>query len=106
MTPDGRRAWAFLALVGGCVVFTGFAAWGVYLVRARAEFSFYLALAAHVQVLVGLTALAALLIRRTIKAGRDGIEISDQETAAAGAQAAANAAQDVAEELRHEPNPR
>lgn len=77
MSPDGRRAWAFAALVGGCVTFTLFAAVGVYLVRQDAEKAFWLALAAHGQVLVGMTAIGALLVKRTIRAGRDGVEISD-----------------------------
>lgn len=76
-TPEHRRAWAFAALVGGCVVFTIFAAVGVYLVRGDVEKAFYLALAAHGQVLVGMTAIGALLVRRTVKVGRDGVEISD-----------------------------
>ena len=78
LTPDGRRAWAFLALLGGSVVMTLFAAAGVYIVRRDAGLSFWLAMAAHVQVLVGMTGFGALLYKRTIKAGRDGVEISDQ----------------------------
>lgn len=76
-TPDGRRALAFFAILGGCIVFTLFAAVGVYLVRGDAQLSFWLAIAAHAQILIGMGALGALLVRRTIKAGRDGIEISD-----------------------------
>lgn len=76
-TPDGRRAAAFGALLGGCAVMTVFAAVGVWLVSGNAKYSFYLALAAHVQVLIGLTAFSAQLIKRTIKAGKDGIEITD-----------------------------
>lgn len=77
LSHDGRRAWAFAAIVGGCVVMTLFAAVGVWLVSGNATYSLYLALAAHAQILVGLTALSALFVRRTIKAGRDGVEISD-----------------------------
>lgn len=77
LTPEGRRAWAFAGVMGGCVVMTLFAAVGVYLVSGNAAYSFYLALAAHAQILVGLTALGAQFVKRTIKAGKDGIEISD-----------------------------
>lgn len=77
MTPDGRRAWAFIAVTGGCAVFTLFAAVGVYLVRNDAEKAFWLALAAHLQVFVGLTCFGALLVKRMIKASATGIEISD-----------------------------
>lgn len=77
LTQDHRRAWAFAAIMGGCVVFTLFAAVGVWLVSGNARYSFYLALAAHAQILVGMTALAAQFVKRTLKAGKDGIEISD-----------------------------
>jgi len=77
LTPDGRRAAAFAAIMGGCIVFTLFAAVGVWLVSGNVRYSFYLALAAHAQILVGMTALAAQFVKRTLKAGRDGIEISD-----------------------------
>lgn len=77
LTPDHRRAWAFAAIMGGCVVFTLFAAVGVWLVSGDARYSFYLALAAHAQILVGMTALAAQFVKRTLKAGKDGIEITD-----------------------------
>lgn len=78
LTPDSRRAWAFLALLGGSIVMTLFAAAGVYIVRRDVGLSFWLAIAAHVQILVGMTGFGALLYKRTIKAGRDGVEISDQ----------------------------
>ena len=78
-TPDSRRAWAFLALLGGSIVMTIFAAFGVYIVRKDSGLSFWLAIAAHVQILIGMTGFGALLYKRTIKAGRDGVEISDQE---------------------------
>lgn len=78
-TPDGRRVAAFGALLGGCVTMTIFAAIGVYLVSGNATYSFYLALAAHAQVMLGLTAFTALFVKRTIKAGKDGIEITDVE---------------------------
>lgn len=77
-TPGGRRAAAFAAILGGCVVMTLFAAAGVYLVSGNARYSFWLAIAAHVQIIVGLTAFSALFVKRTIKAGKDGVEISDQ----------------------------
>lgn len=77
-TPDGRRAYALVALWGAAAVFTLFAAVAVYLNRNNEENSFYLGLAAHAQVFAALAAIGALLVKRTIKAGRDGIEISDQ----------------------------
>ena len=79
-TPDGRRAAAFAAILGGCVVMTLFAAVGVYLVRGDTSLSFWLAIAAHVQILVGMTGLIALFVKRSIRMNRDGVEISDQST--------------------------
>lgn len=76
-TQEGRRSWALLALVGGAVVFTCFAAVGVWLVRESAGMSFWLAVLAHAQVFVVLAALGALLVKRTIKISRDGAEITD-----------------------------
>lgn len=83
-TPDGRRAWAFVALWGGGITFTAFAAFGVWHLRTIPGFTFWLALAAHAQVLVVLTALGALLVKRMIKLGRDGVEISDTSSGGNG----------------------
>ena len=78
LTPDGRRAAAFAALFGSAIVMTILAAIGVWLVSGNALYSLYLALAAHAQILVALTALGALLVKRTLKVSRDGVEVSDQ----------------------------
>lgn len=83
LTPDGRRAAAFLAILGGCIVMTLFAAMGVYLVSGNVTYSFWLAMAAHAQIMLGLTALAALFVKRGLKVGKDGIEITDQADAPA-----------------------
>jgi hypothetical protein len=80
-THDGRRALSFLAVMGGAMVFTLFAAVGLYLLRDHPEFTFYLALAAHVQVLIGMTALGWQMGRRlNVNAGRDGVTLSDGES--------------------------
>ena len=77
-THDGRRAFAFLAIWGGCVVFTIFAAVAVWLVAGNALYSLYLGLAAHVQVLVGMTALGWAMGRRVrAEVGKDGAKIDD-----------------------------
>lgn len=77
-TPDGRRAWAFLAILGGCVTMTIFAAVGVYIVRKDAGLSFWLALAAHAQIALGLTAFTALFVKRSISVTKDGVSIEDK----------------------------
>ena len=78
LSPDHRRAWAFAAIVGGCIVFTLFAAVGVWLVSGNARYSLILALAAHLQILVGMTALGWTLGRRvSVEVNKDGASISD-----------------------------
>ena len=78
-THDGRRALAFFAILGGCVVMTLFAAAGVYLVSDDTKLSFWLAIAAHVQILVGMTAMGWAMGRRLqIDVSKDGAKLNDQ----------------------------
>ena len=78
-THDGRRAFAFFAILGGCVVMTLFAAAGVYLVSGDTKLSFWLAIAAHVQILVGMTAMGWAMGRRLqIDVSKDGAKLNDQ----------------------------
>jgi len=77
-THDGRRALAFIAIWGGSVVFTLFAAVAVWLVSDNALYSLYLGLAAQGQVLVGMTAMGWAMGRRVQgKFGKDGVSIDD-----------------------------
>lgn len=78
-TPDGRRAGAFLALVGGAMVNTLLAVLFIYLLRDKAGFLFWLALCHQALTLVCLTGLSALLVKRSIKLTRDGAELTDLE---------------------------
>jgi hypothetical protein len=78
-TQDGRRAWSLVALWGAAVVFTGFAAVGVYLTRNHPNHAFYLALCAHVQVFAVISGMGALLVKRSYKVGRDGLSIDDKD---------------------------
>lgn len=78
-THDGRRAWAFLAILGGSMVFTIFAAIGVYIVRNNAGLSFWLAIAAHAQVFLGMTAIGWAMGRRIESSvGRSGLSLNDK----------------------------
>lgn len=100
-SPDGRRAAAFLAVLGACLVMTVFAAVGVYLVSGNERYSFWLALAAHAQILIGISVFGAQFVKRTIKAGRGGVEISDHGgEAAQAAEAVAEAAVEKADEIK------
>lgn len=102
---EGRRYWAFLAILGGCIVFTLMAAVGVWLVSDNPTYSLYLALAAHAQILIGMSTFGFVLGRRMRgKAGRDGLEWDDShqepETPADGAKLATAAAQEVTNQLK------
>lgn len=77
-THDGRRALSFLAIMGGAMVFSLFIWIALYLLRNHEVFIFYLAVAAHVQVLVGMTAMGWAMGRRVnVSAGKDGIKLDD-----------------------------
>ena len=79
LTDEGRKAWSFLALVGAAMVFTAFAAFAVWNLRNSAGMSFWLGLAAHVQVFTVLGALGWVLGRRmSSKVTRDGAEFDDR----------------------------
>lgn len=100
-TADGRRAWSFIVLWIGCVVFTVFAAVAVWLVSGNARYSLILGLAAHVQLLVGMGAFSFSLGRRmSVKGGKDGFEYSDKEAVSEAAQVVATAAQDKADVVK------
>lgn len=82
-TEDGRKFWAFFGILGGCFLFTLFAAVGVWLVSNNAKYSFYLALAAHLQLFVGMSTFGFILGRRMKgKAGKGGIEWDDSSVPA------------------------
>lgn len=77
-TPDGRRAYAFAAIVGGAMVFSAFIWVALWLLRNHEGFVFWLAVAAHVQVFVGMTALGFAMGRRLqASISRDGVSIDD-----------------------------
>lgn len=77
-TADGRRAFAFIAIWGGCITSTMFLAFYTYMLSGEAGFLFWLALAMHVQLLVGMTAMGWALGRRmSIDVDRSGIKLDD-----------------------------
>lgn len=79
MTPNGRRAWAFVAIWIGCVVFTAFAAVAVWLVSKNELYTLILGLAAHVQLFVGMGAFSFVLGRRMeVETNREGFKYSDK----------------------------
>lgn len=77
-THDGRRAAAFLAVVGGCMVFTALIIWALWELRGSPGFIFWLALAAHAQVFVGMSAIGWAMGRRAvISVTKDGATVDD-----------------------------
>lgn len=78
---DGRRAWAFLALLGASAVMTAFAAVVLYIVRGDMKLAFWLGVAAHVQILMCLSGFMAMFIKRDIAVGKDGLSIKDTSNA-------------------------
>lgn len=82
-TDDGRRAFSFIAIVGGCVVFTVFIFISLWLLRDHPGFIFWLALAAHAQILLGMSALGWALGRRMLfSVTRNGATVDDKVTPA------------------------
>ncbi len=101
---SGRKAWAFVVLFGAAIVFTAMIVWALWFLRAVPGFTFWLALAAHVQLAIVMTAFSWTLGRRAkIAVSRSGAEIDDREhpvvattkaVAPASAQSAAPSAPD------------
>jgi len=78
-TDDGRRAFSFLAICGGCIVFTIFIFITLWLLRDSPGFVFWLALAAHAQILLGMSALGWALGRRMLfSVTRNGATVDDK----------------------------
>ena len=66
LTADGRRAWAFLSLLGASGVMTGFAAFAMWLVKASPTYVLWMGFAAHGQLFVCLTGFMAMFVKRDI----------------------------------------
>lgn len=66
LDPEGRRAWAVI-LCGGCgIAMTVFAYVALYLVRNHAGFVFWLATEAFGIILIVISAITGLLVKRNI----------------------------------------
>jgi hypothetical protein len=78
-TLEGRRSWAFIATVGGCIAFTLIIIASLWSLRNHPAFMFWLALAAHIQVFIGTGALGWVMGRRmTSSVTRDGASFDDR----------------------------
>jgi hypothetical protein len=74
---DRRRDWGLLFLAGGGMAMTAYAGCALYLVRAQANLAFWLGMAAMGLVGVVLTGFAGLIVKRTLRLSRDGLEVAD-----------------------------
>lgn len=77
LRPDGRRAWAFLALLGASGVMTAMITLILYMVRINTKYVFYLGLAAHAQLAICITGFMAMFVKRQVEFGRDGFKAKD-----------------------------
>lgn len=75
---DRRRNWGLILLAGGGMAMTAFASASLWLVRSDMDYAFYLGAGALGLVGVVLTGFSALLVKRTIRVTRDGLDYSDQ----------------------------
>lgn len=95
---DGRRAGAFIALLGAAFVFTAYAAVVLYIVRGAIGLVFWLGLAAHMQIAIITTGFIALFVKRTVTISKEGLIVNDisNEAIAAVATAISNVSKDPA----------
>ena len=80
LETNERKNLSLWMMFGGAIIFTIFAAVGLWLLAANAEYVFYLAVLAHIQVITIMTGFIAQLVKRRITAGKEGITISDSGT--------------------------
>lgn len=77
---DKRRNWGLAMLAGGGMAMTAFATAALvilYVRNARLEYVFWLGITSLSLVGIVLTGFSALLVKRTFRVGRDGVEYQD-----------------------------
>lgn len=72
-----REDKALWMMFGGAIVFTLYAIVGLYLVASFPKYVFWLAVVAHIQIFSIMAGFIALLVKRKISAGKDGVSITD-----------------------------
>ena len=75
---DGRRAGAFVALMGAAFMFTVYAAVVLYIIRDSIGLVFWLGVGAHLQIAIITTGFIALFVKRSLTVTRTGISINDE----------------------------
>ncbi len=81
LTPDGRRAWALLLMAGCSVTMTAYVTWVLWIVKAKANYAFYLGIAGFIMIAIVTTGFAGLLVKRMLDLDALGIKfkVSDAE---------------------------
>ncbi len=80
-SSDRRRDWGLILLAGGGMAMTIFASvvlWMLWKGNAPAGFLFYMGMAALGLVAIVLTGFSGLLVKRTLRLGRDGFASEDK----------------------------
>jgi len=74
---NGRKNIAIWMMFGGSLTFTLFSGIALWMLASNLTYVFYLALAAHLQILVIMTGFTALLVKRRISVNKNGASIED-----------------------------
>lgn len=72
-----RKNISLWMMFGGALVFTVYAIAGLWLVSSYANYVFWLAVIAHIQIFSIMCGFIAQLVKRRISAGKDGVSITD-----------------------------
>ena len=78
LETNERKNVALWIMFGGALVFTAYAIAGLWLVSSFANYVFWLAVIAHVQIFSIMAGYIAQLVKRRITAGKDGVSITDE----------------------------
>lgn len=74
---EDRKNLALWMMFGGALVFTAYAIVGLWLVSSYANYVFWLAVIAHIQIFSIMAGFIAQLVKRRITAGKEGVSITD-----------------------------
>lgn len=78
LETNERKNIALWMMFGGALVFTAYAIAGLWLVSSFANYVFWLAVIAHIQIFSIMAGYIAQLVKRRITAGKDGVTITDE----------------------------
>lgn len=72
-----RQNISLWVMLGGALVFTVYAIAALVIVSAHPEYVFWLGVIAHIQIFSIMAGFIAMLVKRKISAGKDGVAITD-----------------------------